>query len=180
MTCLAVNTDHDRLLSALAPIGLATAATTALVVDLETSGVPFPGQRSLADLVRDGPTRAELLQPTKPGVALLRNGGVDIKDAWETVDLLAMHWPAVVLRTVANDLPVPVIPVIPLYPGWMKPRSDRPAVWQTMSASQEPPGPGPVLPPLPRSRILSVCEGRLPTRGRWVRAWRAVWEASWR
>ncbi|MPZ51248.1 MAG: hypothetical protein GEU79_00685 [Acidimicrobiia bacterium] len=178
-TVLATQTHHDRLLSALAPIGLAAAAGTALVVDLENPGVSYPGERTLADLVRDGPRRADLI-PERDGVALLANGGVDMDEARETVELLISNWPATVLRTMDGDVPAPVVPVIPLYPGWMARPTELVAVWQTMSGSTDAPGPGPVLPAPGRSMIVSVCSGRLPTKGRWVRSWGAVWELPWR
>src|SRR3990172_4895059 len=47
---LAVWTAFDGLLSAVAPLGLAAAAGTALVVDLDPAGPPYPGRNSLAGL----------------------------------------------------------------------------------------------------------------------------------
>ena len=55
MSALAVWTAYDGLLSATAPLGLAAAAGTALVVDLDPEGPVYPGPASLADLVVEGP-----------------------------------------------------------------------------------------------------------------------------
>jgi hypothetical protein len=61
----------DPVLSTVAPIGLAAAVGTALVVDLtHTRSI---GGRTLADLVSDGPRLAEL-SPGRPGIAFLAGG----------------------------------------------------------------------------------------------------------
>ena len=74
MPALAVWTPEDGLLGALAPLGLAAAASgSALVVDLDEGGPHYPGEASLADLVRAGSRRADLY-PERRGVAVLRNG----------------------------------------------------------------------------------------------------------
>ena len=74
MPALALWTPEDGLLGALAPLGAALAASPALVIDLDPNGPPYPGDRSLADLV-DGEPTLEDLTP-RGGVAVLRNGGV--------------------------------------------------------------------------------------------------------
>ena len=86
MTALAVWTAFDGLLSATAPLGLAAAAGTALVVDLDPDGPAYPGRASLADLVADGPRRADLV-PSRDGVAVLRNGGVEATAAREVIQI---------------------------------------------------------------------------------------------
>ena len=52
MPAIAVWTPEDGLLGALAPLGAALADPPAVVVDLDSDGPPYPGDRSLADLVR--------------------------------------------------------------------------------------------------------------------------------
>ena len=84
MPALALWTPEDGLLGALAPLGLALAAGTALVVDLDPLGPHYPGTTSLADLVAEGPRQADL-KPAHRGVAVLRNGGVAPAAAAEVV-----------------------------------------------------------------------------------------------
>jgi hypothetical protein len=176
-----VKTEIDNVLGAVAPIGLAAAAeTAALVVDLDPFGPAFPGERSLADIVAEGPRRQELT-PAGGALALLRNGGVDWEAAAETIERLAAAWPALVLRVPidAQPLPWPVIPVVPLLPGFLSLRRPRAAVWQLTERGQKPPGPGPALPPLSRVALTSLLELRPPPARRWVRSWRAVWALPW-
>lgn len=175
---MGVRTFGDDLLAAIAPLGLAAGAGTALVVDLDPDGPPYPGDRTLAELVADGPRRSELT-PGRDGVAVVRNGGVASTAGMELVRALADGWPAVVVRVGADPVPVPVIPVRPLWPGWMAPDGDRPAVWQSVAGSGDPPGPGPILPPPGRSVVTALLGGRFPPRSRWVRAWKQVWELPW-
>ena len=87
MPALALWTPEDGLLGALAPLGLALAAGTALVVDLDPLGPHYPGSASLADLVAEGPRKADL-SPARRGVAVLRNGGVSPAAAAEVVAAL--------------------------------------------------------------------------------------------
>src|SRR4030066_639874 len=53
MPALAIWTPEDGVLGALAPLGLAASAGTALVIDLDPLGPRYPGEPSLADLVRE-------------------------------------------------------------------------------------------------------------------------------
>lgn len=178
---LGVRTEIDSVLSALAPIGLAAAAEgSSLMIDLDPRGPQYPSQRSLADLVADGPTRSEM-SPASKGMALLRNGGVEWREAVEAIEGLARSWSAVSLRVGVSDLglPWPVIPVVPLLPGFLASTSPRAAVWQATGRGQLAPGPGPVLPPLARATVCSLLETRSIPRGRWVREWRQVWELPW-
>src|SRR5690606_397227 len=62
----------DDLLGAIAPLGLAVAARTALVVDLVADGASYPAERTLPEVVAEGPRRAELV-PERSGVAVLPN-----------------------------------------------------------------------------------------------------------
>ena len=97
MPALAIWSPEDALLGAVAPLALAAAAGTALVVDLDPQGPRYPGSGSLADLVRDQPRRDDL-RPGRAGVAVLRNGGIDPEAAEEVLVALAKDWPAVVFR----------------------------------------------------------------------------------
>ncbi|HJR93778.1 MAG TPA: hypothetical protein VJ938_15160 [Acidimicrobiia bacterium] len=176
---LGVRTFGDEVLAALAPLGLAAAAGTALVVDLDPDGLAYPGQRSLAEAVAEGPRRTEL-RPEREGVAYLRNGGADVDAAVEMITVLGENWPAIVLRLAATEVPFPVVPVRPLWPGFLAPQGGRPAVWQAVPGGGSPPGPGPVLPAPGRFTIASLLGGRRPPRSRWIRAWIDVWGLPWR
>lgn len=181
MRILGVRTEIDSVLSVLAPMGLAAAADSpSLLVDLDPAGPNYPSKRSLADLVADGPTRAELT-PGPAEMAVLRNGGVGWIEAAETIERLAGSWPSISLRVGEGELglPWPVIPVVPLLPGFLSVAGGRPAVWQASGLGQVAPGPGPVLPPLHRRAIHSLLETQSIPRGRWVRRWRQVWELPW-
>ena len=169
------------MLGAVAPLGLAMAAGTALVVDLDPDGPAYPGDRSLAALVAEGPRRSELA-PGRAGVAVLRNGGVAGEEAADVVAALVAGWPQVVVRLPARpapaDAPAPVVPVRPLLPGglWTTPG---PAVHQRAGWPVAPDGPGPVL-PIPRPRTWQALLGGLrPPPDRWLRAWREVWSFPW-
>ncbi|MGZ5383960.1 MAG: hypothetical protein ACXWH0_08270 [Acidimicrobiia bacterium] len=181
MPALAVWTASDGLLSAVAPLGLAAAAGTALVVDLDPNGPNYPGNASLADLIADGPRRADLV-PGRRGVAVLRNGGVEPEHAQEIIEALTIGWPHVVVRVAhpeaASGL-APLVPVWPLLPGILSPRAETPCVYQKTGFAASPPGPGPVL-PKPRPAFLAgLLDGTLGQGSRWVEAWREVWRLPW-
>lgn len=180
MTALALWTAHDGLLSAVAPLGLAAAAGTALVVDLDPDGPAYPGPGSLADLLDRGPRRADLI-PGRRGVAVLRNGGVGMEAAREVVDALVDGWPNVVLRlaTVPHAAPVPVVPVWPLLPGALAVQPVGAAVYQRTGFPGSPAGPGPVLPKPPASVVSALLHGTVPAAARWIRSWRQVWRLPW-
>jgi hypothetical protein len=167
----------DPVLSILAPIGLAASAGTALIVDLTaTSG---PSGRTLADLVDDGPSLAEL-SPGRRGIAMLAGGNVAVGPALELVGRLAEHWPALVIRAPDGEIPLASVPVIPLFPGRLAPITvPTHGVWQPVGGGSNPPGPGPVLPRLRAGTIRRMLAGQLPGRSRWVEAWRSVWEIPW-
>lgn len=167
----------DPILSLVAPIGLAASAGTALVVDMcaasATSG------RTLASLMTDGPTLAEL-SPGRQGIAWLPGGDADRTEAVELITQLGSHWPAVVVRVGDRDLPFATVPVIPLFPGRLVPKVETPnGVWQPVRGGAEPPGPGPVLPRLRAGVVRKMLAGQLPRRSKWVAAWRSVWEMPW-
>ena len=167
----------DPVLSTVAPIGLAAAAGTALIVDLATT-TAVTG-RTLADLVSDGPKLAEL-SPGRPGIAFIAGGNVDRIDGFEMLRQLAAHWPAVVIRVDDTGLPFPTVPVIPLFPGRLAPSTPmNHGVWQPVGAGVEPPGPGPVLPRLRGGVARRMLSGHLPRRSRWISAWPPVWGMPW-
>jgi hypothetical protein len=175
------------VLSVVAPVGLAAAAARpALVIDLDPGGPLYPGPRSLAELVVEGPTRSELFPRVasahRPRVALLRNGGVGWEPAISMIEALAKQWPALVLRLpgTGGPWPWPVVPVVPLHPGILQPAGGRAAVWQSVASRRDiAPGPGPVLPALDRSALSRMLTLQNEPRGRWVRAWSQVWELPW-
>jgi hypothetical protein len=175
MAVLAIRIPEDGLLGALAPLGLGAVAGTALVVDLDPGGPRFPGEGSLAQLVADGPRRSDL-SPTREGLAVLRNGGVDESTAREVLDALCDGWPAVVLRLPAGSDRRPDIVVRPLVPGGVFPAGPG-AVYQDMGFRL--PAPGPVLPTLSRTTAGALLAGSVPRRSRWVRAWARGWEGAW-
>lgn len=182
MPALAIWTPEDGVLGALAPLGLAISGGTALVIDLDPQGPRYPGEASLADLVREGPRRADL-RPARRGVAVLRNGGVGTAAA-EVVSALLAGWERVVLRLPPRPAPnvagVPVVPVRLLIPGGMFAGGTGPAVYQSTRAMLPLPGPGVRLPVPSAGTVTGLLKGRLPAVGdRWVRAWRPVWEAPW-
>ena len=186
-TVIGLHTRSDHVLSVVAPVGLAAAAARpALVIDLDPDGPAYPGTRSLADLVEEGPTRAELF-PGLPGahgagVALLRNGGIGWEPALPMIETLAQRWPALVLRLPGSGgpWPWPVVPVVSLLPGILRPLGGSAAVWQSMTSRRDlAPGPGPVLPAVNRSTLIGMLTLRSEPRGRWVKAWSQVWELPW-
>lgn len=182
MPALAVWTPEDGLLGALAPLGLALAAGSALVIDLDTGGPHYPGDRSLADLVSDGVRRADL-EP-RPGVGVLRNGGAHPERVGEVVAALLDAHPRVVLRLPPRPrpvgIPVPVVPVRLLLPGAWFPAPAAPAVFQATPAMVRLPADGVRL-PVPRpATVAALLAGRRPARGdRWVRAWAGAWRFPW-
>ncbi len=181
MTALALWTAHDGLLSAVAPLGLAAAAGTALVVDLDPNGPAYPGAGSLADLLDRGPRKADLA-PGRRGVAVLRNGGVESEAATDVLSALVAGWPNVVLRSpaVTAPVPVPVVPVWPLLPGALAARPAGAAVYQRTGFAGRPAGPGPVLPKPSASVVGALLHGMVPASSRWIRSWREVWSLPWR
>jgi hypothetical protein len=178
MPALSTWTPEDGVLGAVAPLALACAAGTALVVDLDPHGPAYPG-RTLAQLVDDGPTGRDL-SPTRRGVAVLANGGIDAVDATQVVTALVAGWPRVVFRLPPWPMPesrVDVVPVVPLSP--LIGPVVGPAVYQRTLWRMTPPGAGVVLPRPHGGTIRALAAGAMPAPSRWVRAWRRVWELPW-
>ncbi len=183
MPALAIWTPEDGVLGAVAPLGLAAAAGGAsLVVDLDPAGPAYPGSSSLADLVADGPRRADLV-PERSGLAVLRNGGVAPEAAAAVVAALAGSWPSLVLRLPAcprpQSPPAPLVPVRPLLPADVFPWDGTPAVYQRTGWRVPAPGPGPVLPRPRAGAWATLLAGSIPAADRWVAAWREVWGQPW-
>jgi len=177
---LSIWSREDGILGAVAPLGLAAAAGTALVVDLDRNGPAYPGSTSLADLVSRGPTRTEL-RPTRRGVCIVPNGGIALADAADVLDALVAGWPRVVLRLPPASLPPSsAVQVHVLVPGALFPipLGHRLVVQAAGWRLQKPPG-CVVLPPPRRNTVGALLTGTLPPPGdRWVRAWRPVWGAA--
>jgi hypothetical protein len=180
VTTLAISCATDGVLGIVAPLALAAAAGTALVIDLDPMGPSYPGSGSLAELVEQGP-RLDDLRPSRAGVAVLPNGGIDAASAREVIAAMARGWPRLVLRLPPGAEPAtgPAVPVVPLLPGGMTPLPDRPAVFQQVGWHLKAPGPGVTMKTPPRATVAALLEGRLPFRSRWVRSWRRVWEMRW-
>lgn len=175
---LHVQTNLDGLLSAIAPLGLGAAAGTALVVDTDPDGPAYPGSASLAELLAEGPRRADLT-PARAGMAVLRSGGASLADARDLLGVLASGWPAVVVRVPAHQ-PVDgrLVPVAPALPGAL---AQRPSVRHVVQTTGLAPAPrnGIVL-PRPSGRLVrDLLNGVVRPRDRWIRAWRPVWEVVW-
>jgi len=178
LPAVALWTPEDGLLGALAPLGAALAAGTAIVIDLDRHGPHYPGDRTLADLVADDPTEEDL--QTRPGVAVLRNGGVDPRQAADVVAALLERWERVVLRLPPRPVPdgdVPVVPVRLLSGGWFQ-SSEPAAVWQSTAEWIRMPADGIRLPVPERDTVRALLAGRRPLRSKWVRAWESVWSRS--
>lgn len=168
---------HDPVMGVIAPIGLAAASGTALVVDV--GGRPRrQGGRSLADVISDGP-RLDELSPGRSGVARIAAGPVGTSAIAEAVGQLASRWPAVVVSIQDDDWPGPTVPVHVLYQGLLETWERGASVWQPISVGVRPPGPGPLLPAIRPRLVRQLLMGRMPRPNRWVRAWRQVWEMSW-
>ena len=168
----------DAVLGAVAPLALAASAGTALVIDLDPSSIDYPTAGTLADLVADGPTRADLL-PKRRGVAGLGNGGVTGEEAADVIAALVAGWPRVVLRHDRRSRPgtTGVVPVHPLAPG--RRFDPGPAVYQPGPWSIRLPPPALVLPRARPGTVRCLLEGRRPGTSRWLSAWRRVWELPW-
>ena len=180
MPALAIWSPEDEVLGAVAPLALGTAAGTALVVDLDPAGPRYPGDVTLASLVEDGPTKADL-SPQRRGVAVVRNGGIEPQDAEDVLRALVDGWPAVVFRLPADHLADgSAVPVLPLVPGPLLRRVSGPAVYQRSAWRVQVPEGGVVLPRPGSGTVGTLLAGRAPHPGdRWIRAWRRVWGSAW-
>jgi len=174
---LGVRCERDLLLHHLAPIGLAAARQTALLVDLDPSSPAYPGRLTVADLVAEGVRRTDL-GPVRKGVAVLGHGGIDLAQGLELVKTLSAGWPAVVIRSGSEPIPYPVIPVAPEFPAvWRQEQNI--GVFQPVSRWSRPDGAAVRLPSLRRGQVAAMLDGRVRSGWRWVRAWRPVWEMAW-
>jgi hypothetical protein len=177
---LAVQGLDDPVLHHIAPLGLAAAASTAVVLDLDPAAPGYAAAgTSVFDLIDRGPRLAEL-DPVPGRVALFCNGGARTAEAWALVEAMAERWPAVVVRVGAEGSGgVPCVPVIPLLPRPLSRPVRGPAVYQAMTPVDRLPGPGLRLPPLRRERIAALAAGRIEPRWRWVRAFQPAWSLPW-
>jgi len=180
MPALAIWSPEDGVLGAVGPLALATAAGTALVVDLDPGGPRYRGAGSLARLVADGPRRSDL-EPTRRGVAVLANGGIEPAAAEEVLIALVDGWPAVVFRLPASHRGGDgAIPVLPLVPGNLIAGVGSPAVYQRSGWRVDAPGPGVVLPRPRRATLGALLTGAAPApKDPWIGAWRQVWDRRW-
>lgn len=180
MTVLATWAPEDAVLGAVAPLALAAAAGTCLVVHLDDLGAG-EGEATLAELVADGP-RGSHLVPDRRGVAVIRNGGIAAGEALDVVAALASGWPAVVLaRRTGPDRPqgrglVPVVVEGVTAGGQVR----GPRVVQRVRRRRIDAEPGVVLlPAVSRASIEAMLAGRFPGPTRWMRRWRQVWGMRW-
>jgi hypothetical protein len=176
VSVVALWSESDHLLSVLSPIGLAVGRDPSLVIDLDPLGPRYASPFTLADLVRDGPTRDQL-QPVKRGVALLANGGVAVDEAAEVVGELAQRWPNVVLRCdPRSEPPQTAIAIVPLLPAPFTGRPLERTVFQQIGLRVPAPQ-GAVVLPRPRSATLNALTGlsAVPNRSRWIQALARLW-----
>lgn len=180
MPALAIWSPEDEVLGAVAPLALGAAAGTAVVVDLDPDGPPYPGDISLASLVAEGPTKADL-SPLRRGVAVVPNGGIDPQDAEAVLHALVDGWPAVVFRLPPSHIADgSAVPVLPLVPGPLLRRFPGPAVYQRSAWRVQAPSNAVVLPRPGSGTIGRLLAGHAPHPGdRWIRAWRRVWGTAW-
>jgi hypothetical protein len=178
MPVIATWSPVDATLDILAPLGLAAATDTCLVVDLDPEGPRLPGSHTLADLVGRGPTAAQL-RPARHGTALLANGGVDASAASSVLTALCVQWPAVVLRCPPRGpRPDGAVAFVPMLPEPFSVAADPPVVHQRTSQSPRSHPGGIVLPVPARATIASLLALRAPVRrDRWLRHLRTVWSA---
>jgi len=165
------------MLGAIAPLGFAVAVGgPALVIDLDAGGPSYFGSGSLAELVANGPRRADI-SPSRQGVAVLRNGGISYRDAKDVISALIAGWPSVVLRLPARRIEVPhqTIPVIPLLPAGLGAVAESAAIYQDAGWRVAAPGPGIVIPVPRRSTWLALSRGKRPPSDRWLRALKGAW-----
>ena len=179
MSVIALWSESDHLLSVLAPIGLALNRSPSLVVDLDPFGPRYQTEYSLADLVADGPTRAQL-EPPASGITVLPNGGVAVAQASDVVGALANRWPNVVIRCDPRaEPPDSAVAIVPLLPApFLSPRHGR-VVFQSLGFRVPTPA-GSLVLPSPDTATVRALTGlaRPPVRSKWVRALGKLWALS--
>lgn len=177
MTVVSLFVTNDGVLGAVAPIGMAAARGTCLVVDFKYR-VHREGL-TLAKLVQEGPTKSHL-EPQHRGVSFLHNGGVDPEVAFDVLDALCESWPNVLLSV--PDLSfefkgVVSVRVEAILAGPFVPPPHIDSVLQPVGLDSAPPDHvGHVLGRLDARTVRSVLTGGVDPRSRWVRSWRPVWE----
>lgn len=178
MPTIAVQTSPPGLLAAVAPLGLAGAHETVLVIDLDPSGVSLPGRRTLRDLVEASPTAADL-RPRRRGTACLPNGNIDPDSAKDVVEALVAGWPATVVRVPeeSGGLGAPGVGVRAVLPGVRPPVAFLP-VFQPTGIAPVPPGLGGLLLPRLTGRVAKALLAGVAIRNRWTRAWSEVWDRA--
>lgn len=180
MPVLATWSPTDHTLGLVVSLGLAVATKTCLVVDLDIEGPRLGSTRTLADLVREGPTRTDL-EPRAPGAAFLANGGVPVDEATDVLHALAHRWPAMVLRTaLARERPSGSIAVGPLLPDDVAPMFGPPRILQRTGISPtHRPASGTIVLPRPgRMTVQRMLSGSRPAPDRWVRSLSRVWTST--
>jgi hypothetical protein len=176
---LSIRSPEDAVLGAVAPIALAAAAGTALVVDLDRDGPAYPGELSLALLAEQGPRRTDL-SPPRPGIALLRNGDIGAEEGADVLDALIAGWPAVVLRLPPAMATERVITVVPLAARTVLPTPQGRVVYQRSGWRERAPDGATVLPRPSRATVSRLLSGENALPGdRWVRSWRPLWSPPW-
>lgn len=181
MPVLAIRVPEDGVLGAVAPMGLAIAAPgPAVVIDLDSEGPAYPGEGSLRSLVDEGPRRADL-EPSRRGIAVLRNGGVSLDEAGTVVEAMIGGWPNVVVRLPprGTDTSFPAVTVRLLIPGGLFVSESAPVAYQSAGWRLPPPGPGPVLPPPAPRTIGLLLSGVRAGPDRWLRGLGKLWDMSW-
>ncbi len=181
MPALHLWSPDDRALGSLGALALGAAAGTCLVVDLAPDPAAEPRGPTVATIVADGPTAAQL-QPARSGVAYLPGGDATAGEAAELLDALAVGWPALVVHAPGRDVPpgFRTVPVLPLVPPGLRTAVDGPAVYQpTAWRSPERPDGVVLARPLP-GELGRLARMQRPVWGRWVRSWRRVWSYPWR
>lgn len=179
MPVLSIRSPEDAVLGAVAPVALAAAAGTALVVDLDRDGPAYPGELSLAKLAEQGPRRSDL-SPPRPGIALLANGGIGAEDSAEVLDALIAGWPAVVFRLPPAMESERAITVVPLAARMVLPAPSGRVVYQRSGWRERAPEGATVLARPSRATIRRLLTGVNALPGdRWVRSWRPLWRPPW-
>lgn len=179
MPVIALWSPSDHLLSVLAPIGLALSRRPSLVIDLDEHGPRFPSPFTLADLVKNGPTAAQL-HAAPGGPHVLANGGVEMARAHDVVGALAQHWPHVVLRCPPHRPPPDsALKIMPLLgAAFVDPRTAGRLAFQDLGLGVDPPKGSRVLPRPRTSTLRALCEFRRPIGSKWVRSLAQLWEAA--
>ncbi len=178
MATVAIHTQPPGIIAAVAPLGLAHSRPTALVIDLDPSGVRLPGSRTLRDLVSESPSAADL-RPRRTGTACLPNGNIRAAEAAEVIRALIAGWPATVLRVADEVAPFDSegVGVRAVLPGMTPPAAFLP-VYQPTGLAPVPRGlTGLILPRL-SGRVAGAVLGGTAIGGRWAKAWGEVWDLA--